>query len=351
MAALDALLGGVGPNRGYTVDDIRDRAAEATGQTREQVDEALDGTTQPRTVIKAGNRALNKRTEPSVEPNTLRYPSNPEILTNKSDYVMFGFWNYTPPISNRGNQTQGGGGYANYNQTSAEKAPNDRFKDVILYMPQDIQTSFGAGWGGVGMSATQTGAIQGLFGGADIGEGMRNITGVTKNLITNAIKNAVNAGTGSSLTLNQTLSGVAGQIVNPNTELLYDAGKLRTFNLTFKMVSGSQKESNTIRSIYNQFKKATLPGFGGSKYGDEDVSAFLTVPKLVSVDFMTGPKRNDYLPYYKLCGITSLDLNFTADGTWAAFANGDPVSVEMRIGFMETKLVFSQEVQDNGSGI
>jgi len=66
---------------------------------------------------------------------------------------------------------------------------------------------------------------------------------------------------------------------------------------------------------------------------------------------MTGSNRNDYLPYYKLCGITSLDLNFTADGTWAAFANGDPVSVEMRIGFMETKLVFSEEVQDNGRGI
>ena len=66
---------------------------------------------------------------------------------------------------------------------------------------------------------------------------------------------------------------------------------------------------------------------------------------------MTGSNRNTYLPYYKLCGITNLDLNFTADGTWAAFANGDPVSVEMRLGFIETKLVFSGEVQNNGSGI
>ena len=88
-----------------------------------------------------------------------------------------------------------------------------------------------------------------------------------------------------------------------------------------------------------------------SVYGDEGNGLFLTVPKLVSVDFMTGPNRNTYLPYYKLCGITNLDLNFTADGTWAAFANGDPVSVEMRLGFMETKLVFSNEVEPNGGGI
>ena len=304
-----------------------------------------------RTVITPPKRDNNSGIRPAAapKPETLRYPSKPGLLDSKSDYVMFRFWNYTPPISNRGQQTSGGGAYGNYNQQSNESA--EGFTDVILYMPQDVQTSFGAGWNGVGMSSSQIGAVQTAFGGADIGVGLTQLGGNIKNTLTQTISRLVNTTTGSNLTLNQTLSGVAGQIVNPNTELLYEAAKLRTFNLTFKMASGSSKESEKIREIYNQFKKAILPGFGGSAYGDVDNGIYLTVPKLVSVDFMTGSNRNTYLPYYKLCGITNLDLNFTADGTWAAFANGDPVSVEMRLGFIETKLVFSGEVKDNGSGI
>ena len=348
-SALNALRSGAFRDGGQIQpQDVRAAAAEAAGITEEEANEILDGT--ERVVISSKNREGDVR-RPTEAPGekTLRYPSDPAFLDSKSDYVMFRFWNYTPPISNRGQQTPGGGSYKNYNQQSNERAPN--FLDVIFYMPQDVQTSFGGQWSSVGLSSGQTGALQGAFGGGDLGVGLNNLPGNIKNAITSSLTGLVNTGTGSNLTLNQTLSGVAGQIVNPNTELLYEAGKLRTFNLTFKMASSSLKESQMIRNIYNQFKKAVLPTFGGSVYGDKGNGIFLTVPKLVSVDFMTGSKRNTYLPYYKLCGITNLDLNFTADGTWAAFVNGDPVSVEMRIGFMENKLVFSNEVQNNGSGI
>lgn len=349
-SALNAVLGGAFRDGGQIQpQDVRETAAEALGKTKEEVDEILDGE-KPTVATTPERIVLQTRAKGAVTDTTLRYPYDPGLLDRDSDYVMFRFWDYTPPISNRGSQTEGGGAYGNYNQQSNKSAQG--LRDVILYMPQDVQTSFGAGWDGVGLSSSQIGAIQTAFGGADIGLGLSQVGGNLKNALTSSIRSLINTGTGSNLTLNQTLSGVAGQIVNPNTELLYEAAKLRRFNLTFKMASGSSDESVMIRNIYNQFKKATLPGFGASDYsGDKGNGIFLTVPKLVSVDFMTGPQRNTYLPYYKLCGITNLDLNFTADGTWAAFKNGDPVSVEMRLGFIETKLVFSNEVQNNGSGI
>ena len=62
---------------------------------------------------------------------------------------------------------------------------------------------------------------------------------------------------------------------------------------------------------------------------------------------MKGAEQHPYLPRYKMCALTDLNINYTPDGNYAAFADGHPVATEIKISFMETKLIFSEDI---GSG-
>ena len=61
---------------------------------------------------------------------------------------------------------------------------------------------------------------------------------------------------------------------------------------------------------------------------------------------MHGDGRNRYLPKYKMCAITDVGVNYTPDGNYAVFDGGDPVATELKISFMETKLIFAEDVAE-----
>ena len=233
-----------------------------------------------------------------------------------------------------------------------------------MYMPQDIQGQYGANWGGAGFGAfftTIAGAMAGVTDG-NFGESLQtaaeDFKGLTKIAGYKAAVAAMNKGLGTNVSVSQLMQGVSGTIINPNIELMYEAPEMRGFQLRFKMMARSEAEGNTIRSIYNTFKRAMLPTFGGSVGKSSDgkgtgmigdlgkAGSLMTVPKIVQVQFMTGANMNTYVPQYKPCAITQVDLTHTADGSWAAYTGGMPVAVEMAVTFKETKLIFADEIKD-----
>ena len=69
---------------------------------------------------------------------------------------------------------------------------------------------------------------------------------------------------------------------------------------------------------------------------------------------MTGSIANEHVIQYKPCAISGVEVNYTPDGTWSSHTNPNqdkvmpgspPTAVELRLNFMETKLIFAQEVQ------
>ena len=306
-------------------------------------------------------------------PGTLRYPSDPAALDGTSDYVSFGFYKYAPPFGGgRDTPNQAGGGsttklssatgYGNY-QNSNDRYyanPSTDVKPIILYMPEDIQSQFGAGWNAAGFGAAAAGLL-GVTGsvhtqkdfGAMLTAGGSAFTGAVKAGAFKALLDGINAVAGANINLNQALGSVTGTILNPNVELLYEAPKLRTFSLKFKLVPRTSKEANDIKQICNSFKKAMLPSFGGSAiFGAiKEASNLLTIPDLCQVSFMKGGNFHPYLPKYKLCGITDVNINYTAAGAYATLRDGSPVATELTISFLESKLVFAQEVTILGGGI
>lgn len=311
-----------------------------------------------------------KATAGSTTAGILRYPADPEI-TEDSDYVVFSFFKYAPPFGggrdtpnqadpNNSTTAKSTGGYKNYQNSNDRSYANPSLSPIILYMPEDIQSQFGAGWNGAGFGAAAAGML-GVTGsvntqrdfGAMVQAGFGSLAGGAKAATFNAFVSGINAAAGANISLNQALGTVTGTIINPNVELAYEAPKLRTFNLRFKLVPRSKKEAQQIKQICNRFKKAMLPSFGGQAIFGAlgEAPNLLTIPDLCQVSFMKGGSLHEYLPKYKLCGITDVNINYTAAGAYATLPDGSPVATELTISFLESKLVFSDEVNEEGSGI
>lgn len=290
---------------------------------------------------------------------SLRYPHSIPVQAT-TDYVSFKFYDYKPPfqaIDKSSGDFTVGQSYRAYNASiSGDNLKEaEGYKPVFLYMPQDIQGQYGANWGGASFGAmfqqmARTLGRSGMPNMNSLKNTIDTITGGMKTAGYKAAVDAMNKGLGSSVSLSQLMSGVSGTIVNPNVEMMYEAPELRGFQLRFKMQARDLGESKAIRGICTQFKRALHASFGGNTIGTAVTTGqMITVPKIVQVSFMTGSNLNAYVPQYKPCALTQVDVNYTPDGAWATLPDGSPVATELALTFKETKLIYSQEITDGAS--
>tara|TARA_B100000035_G_scaffold311138_1_gene320160 strand:+ start:741 stop:1859 length:1119 start_codon:yes stop_codon:yes gene_type:complete len=303
----------------------------------------------------------------SVSPNdgaALRYPVDPPI-TADGDFMYFQFYDYKPPFANRaaGNESIDGGtaigSVIDYNDAAmyAGSQKSSRFKDIIMYMPEDISTGFRSNWGGKAFSNIATDALRSA--GAN---GMGKLTGAVTgfgNLMSRApyiagaqvIRKAISGLSGDNLSNDDVFGAISGAILNPNTELLFSGVDMRNFQLKFKLVPRNQTEAVHCASIIAQFKAASLPSrMPGKLFGNNNTNVkknFIGFPSLCRVAFMHGTEEHKQLPRFKMCALTQVDVGYTPDGMYATYGDGTPVATDLTLNFQETKIVFSEEVALN----
>lgn len=311
---------------------------------------------------------------PDGKGSSLRYPCDPHMIQEDSDYVAFRFYKYAPPFKDRKqvtfreqlpassnrvpqsftgfdyNQAAGGAGDATYKRNNMQ--------DVILYMPDDISTGYKSNWQGKAFSNIATGAMRAIGNG---NQQFENAGTALKNVIESGIPIAGNIAlarligsiTGDQITADDLFSSTSGAILNPNVELLFGGVDLRNFSLTYKLVPRSAKESTAINAIIKSFKLAMLPSItpgaiNGFNEEDKKIqginNSFIGLPDLCQVVFMKGAKRHERLPRFKMCAITDVSVNYTPDGSYATYGDGQPVAIELSLTFQETKMVFREDV-------
>ena len=295
---------------------------------------------------------------------SLRYPMDMRIAED-SHYVCFDFYKYKPPFQ-RADVVQSGDSAFIMNKTlqlyNASGMSQEYFKvkkmpQILMYMPSNIQDKFKAQWEGKAFGSTTAGllAAAGAKSGTDklktFANEAKNVVeklpvNSAANIVTSLVKNL----TGDTITSQDVFGGIAGVIRNPNVELLFQQHDLRTFDLTFKMAPYSKEESYICESIINTFKKAMLPSYdgeGGEVFGikgDAIAAGFVAVPLVCRVAYMKGSDINTNLPRYKMCAITDFDVNFTPDNSYSTLVDGRPTAFEIKINFMETKLVYAEDI-------
>jgi hypothetical protein len=306
-------------------------------------------------------RYNQSRNAGSVKPpsGNFRYP-NVEY-TKDMDYVRINLHDYIAPFSTQGNQiitNETGLAFSSYNKSS--DGLGKATSTLYLYMPEDMEGEYGGNWDAQNLSNVTRGVLGG-FGdaaGDKVGSGINKLLDAAKtggdNLLTkgtgvaNAISSILGATNFGSVTVNDIFSVTTGQILNPNTEVLYKGPKMRTFNLSFKMAPRNSKEAEQIKSIIHALKFATLPKFGG-KGGDKSAS-FVRLPQIADVTFMKGNTEHDWVTQFKPSVISNLNISYTPDGAWATLPNGSPVATKIDISFQETKMVYADElIKDKAS--
>ena len=300
---------------------------------------------------------------------SVRYPHDMRI-SEAEDFVMFDFYDYKPPFQGR-NKNYEKDSKKVINETleqyNASGYAGEYFKDkaypqILMYMPQDVQDTFAAKWEGKKFGAMTTG----ILGAAGQGAAVEKINAMGRNvsnqlkkgtaeLAAKVVTGLASKLTGDQITANDVFGGISGVVRNPNVEVLFQSMELRTFDLTFKMAPFDENDVQRMDAIIKIFKMAMLPQYNlgeGVEVFDRQNEAldagFIQVPKVCAVNFMRGSSRNHYLPRYKMCAITDVNVNYTPDNVYATINNNMPVATELKLSFMETKLVFSEDVQQRG---
>ena len=297
---------------------------------------------------------------------SVRFPHDMRI-SEAEDFVMFDFYDYKPPFQGRTTATNDV-----VNQTlkqyNASGYAGEYFKDksypqILMYMPQDIQDQFAAKWEGKKFGQATTGllAAAGQQGAANKLQDAASSTfkQVTQRGTVEAAAAAVTklaqSLTGDSISAGDLFGGISGVARNPNVEVLFQNMELRTFDLSFKLSPFDDQDALRIEAIIKIFKQAMLPQYKLGKdtkvFGQDNKTleaGFIQVPKVCAVNFMRGSGRNRFLPRYKMCAITDVNVNYTPDNVYATIDRNMPVATELKLSFMETKLVFSEDVKERG---
>ena len=357
------------------------------------------------------NLLSNLQSSKGLDGGALKYPTN--LFEGSTDFVKFQFYKYKGPFGSNSGDTskiesvKNGtvtNDFAKYNQAAAMYESYQGAKNIMMYMPEDVNAEYGAQWNGKDFSNIGAEVLRGAGGAlaGDVGNTANAIGSLIKNAAgalptagAEAIANGINATGVGNVSTNDVLGSSLGVVLNPNTELLFSGFQMRSFSLKFRMAPRNKTEAETMRNIIGTFKKVGLPTYGRDAGGLLDLNAhfkglrpksdpaeppdaesagenesenasqaiseeakaigqsnanYIGVPGLCQVKFMHKNLLHPYLPQYKICAITNVSVNYTPDGVYATYTEaGAPVAVDLTIGFAETKLVYSQDIKLDGA--
>ena len=69
------------------------------------------------------------------------------------------------------------------------------------------------------------------------------------------------------------------------------------------------------------------------------------MPSVCKFAFMKGGDLHPFLPQYKTCALTGVDVNYTTDGQYVVTRDGYPVATELRLSFKELKLIYREDIR------
>jgi hypothetical protein len=210
-------------------------------------------------------------------------------------------------------------------------------KSIALYIPNNIQTAYGADWStsDLGITGTIIDAATGL-GDLTTVAGWKQTWDSAKAVVPNALLNTLSG-------ITQSLTGVnvddakklyTRTITNPYTEVIFNGVSNRTFSFTFKFIPKSKKEQDAIKEITDLLKFHRAPEI---RYGN--VNNYMFFPSEFDIMFFNKNVENKYLFKISTCAMTNMTLNQGGDSHFATHNDGAPFFTEMTLEFTELEVL------------
>ena len=135
-----------------------------------------------------------------------------------------------------------------------------------------------------------------------------------------------------------------GIVPNSNMELLFNAPTLRQFSFAYRMSPRSKEEARNVKRIIRFFKQGMAPRKQTGQAGQS--SYFLGTPNVFKLKYKTGKSSPiSGLNKFKICALTSFSVNYAPEGNWAAYDEGQPVTLTMAMQFSELEPIFNTDYQ------
>ena len=288
------------------------------------------------------------------------------MLSQQTDYLQIDVVAYDPGgIVNSPNQD--GGARKNSNKKSEKTIllpipSNISDTNSVKYDSSSLNSIAGAAVGAVmrtmesGTEYTKDGNLDLMGGMAATGnairEGASDINaavgglGETKGFITRFLASKAVGLANINITPEQILARSEGKILNPNMELLFNGPGLRSFRFQFKLTPRGPKERNEVEAIIRTFKKHMSPKVSPN-------GAFLNTPDIFELRYRKGNSEHPFLNKFKQCFLSSVNVNYTGEGTYATYDDGTPVSMTMDLSFQEIEPIYDTDYGEYkvGSGV
>jgi hypothetical protein len=323
----------------------------------------------------------------NLKKTDLQYPK--DALYNKTqDYLQIGQYHYRPPKSDElFGRTDGA---VKILKTGLQKTSAlAKFLGIVkLPMPNSVSDSNNVSWGddnmnnlsaaataeivgnlGTYLGASGVGALVGLIAGnAQQGAALGAQGALLYKLLSNGgadsqaaqalLKTAgaskVLSMAGFSVSPESILARGFGVVPNSNLELLFNSPTLREFTFQYRMSPRSKEEATDINKIIRFFKQGMAAKkqdkrSGNQEYGTAGASSyFLGTPNVFQLQYKTSNGNPiQGVNRIKTCALVGFSMNYTADGTWAAYDDGQPVSVIMNMSFKELEPIYDTDYQSS----
>ena len=127
-------------------------------------------------------------------------------------------------------------------------------------------------------------------------------------------------------------------------ELLFQSPALRSFSFNWKMTPRDAMEAKRIRNIIRFFKQGMAARKISNKAGA--ASMFLGTPNVFNLQYKTNHELDIAgVNRLKTCAVTGCAVNYTPDGIWSAYEDGQPVSTVMSLRMQELEPLYDTDYQ------
>ena len=292
-----------------------------------------------------------------------RYPLT--MIAETTDYLQIDIVEYVPILSNSGS-------FASKPGTRYVNNGTKRLETVLLPIPSNIQDGNAISTKSSNLNSIAGAALGGIKdimeSGKALGEGkdfgsalnsaalglMQNtvntVGGIAggQGFVTRSLASKAIGILGANVTADEILAREQGEILNPNMELLFSGPTLRTFRFKFKMTPRNGDESLEVKRLIRCLKKNMAPKVKGTNIrntpndiGDNaNNTTFLKTPNVFELRYRSGNGDHRFLHKFKQCFLESINVNYTADGTYATYSDGTPVSIVMDLTFKEIEPIY-----------
>ena len=279
---------------------------------------------------------------------TLRYPRQ-SLEEYGYDYIQITAYDYVPSGTN-----------ATKGKPAGFKGINPRFKNrketIQLPMQPQLSESTAVNWGQDTLNAIQmagadiaTNAIR-TAGEGRVGEALSGLVSDTDAQFSRLLgdggskEQVIAYFAGQAVGANNLVARTAGQVINPNLELLFSGPNLRSFSFNFTLTPRDAEEARIVRKMIRAMKRNMTPQ-------RSEQNLFLESPRVFELEYIFGDNNEEhpFMNKFKPCACTAFTVNYTPDGSYMTY-RGEPsmTSYQIAMSFGEIEPIYSDEYGGEG---